>query len=123
MISGLNIGDYFVVVFLCGVMGTRKLAIKALDEMIKESRINDSFKLVMIYMLGLVVGMFICMGVMINNSTQIVSFIANNIHTSSNQNVTGEFLKSSAILVLVLFVFFQVFKPLQKRIEIITGEK
>lgn len=123
MISGLNFGDYFVLVFLCGVMGTRKLAINALDEMIKESRVNEKIKLIMVYLIGLAIGMLICMVVIGKNSLAIAYFLLSNMHSPINQNIAGEVIKSFTTFILTMFVYLGVFEPVRSKIEIITGKK
>lgn len=125
MISGLNGGDYFVIVFLCSVMATRKIVLAALDDMIKESKTNSKLKLIMIYMVGLMIGNIISMIIVFCNANSVFTYIMDILHGQqlSNQTVIGELIKSTCTLVLLWAVFLLGFKPILNKMNIIIGEK
>lgn len=123
MISGLTSGDYFVLIFTCAIMGTRKMVIAALDEMIQARQVNDKIKLILIYLVGFMIGNLICMWVLLVNSYAITLFLMNNITSPSNQSVIGEVIKSSVTLIFAGLIYFKAFNPIVTKLKIIIGEK
>lgn len=123
MISGLNSGDYFVLVFLCAIMGTKGIVISTLNQMIKESKINSKIQLIVFYLIAIMIGSIICMFIMLGNSFTIMKFILNSSKDMIHYNVKGEVIKAGVILILVGLAYFKAIFPILEKMKIIAEGK
>lgn len=123
MISGLNSGDYFVLVFLCAIMGTKGIVISTLNQMIKESKINSKIQLIVFYLIAIMIGSIICMFIMLGNSFAIMKFILNSSKDMIHYNLKGEVIKSGVILILVGLAYFKAIFPILEKLKIIAEGK